>query len=120
MSMEPAVPPADVFDDGHYASTVLQKLKRSLQLGPKYYWFDIPRYFRSRHALNLPLWDFGALLNPLREWRRQTYCEFPLPPGYAKALGLLGEAGERREPPPRPRGEPPGAARGGSAAPRER
>ncbi len=85
----------DVFDDSHYAASLVQKLKRSLQLGPKYYALDLPRHFRSRKALNLPFWDLRALLNPLREFRRQPFQEFPLPPGYAGALEQLHHAGVR-------------------------
>lgn len=85
----------DIFDDSHYASSLAQKLKRSLQLGPKYYSLDLPRYFYNRKALKLPVWDLRALLNPLREFRRKPFREFPLPPGYAEALEKLRQAGVR-------------------------
>jgi hypothetical protein len=88
-------PASDLFDDSHYASSLVQKLKRSLQLGPKYYALDLPRYFRSRKALSLPFWDWRALLNPLHEFRGNTSCEFPLPPRYAEALEHLRQAGVR-------------------------
>jgi hypothetical protein len=83
----------NIFDASHYSSTLLQKIKRSLQLGPKYYAVDLPRYFLSRRTLHLPVWDAKALLNPLREFGRRAYCRFPLPPGYADALDQLRKAG---------------------------
>lgn len=85
----------NVFDKSHYAASLYQKFKRSLQLGPKYYLWDLPRYFRDRRALNLPLKDFRVLLNPLREICRGSDCKFPLPPGYQDALRRLQEAGIR-------------------------
>ena len=93
--MEARKPVPDVFDDSHYAASLAQKLKRSLQLGPKYYSLDLPRYLRGRRALNLPFWDFRALLNPLREFRRRPFQQFALPPGYEKALQQLRQAGVR-------------------------
>jgi Macrocin-O-methyltransferase (TylF) len=87
--------PLDVFDGSHYSSTPLEKFKRSLQLGPKYYSLDLPRYFLSRRVLRLPVWDLKAFLNPLREFRRKTYQRLPLPPGYPDALGRLRDAGVR-------------------------
>ena len=79
----------EVFDHSHYASTVWGKMMRSLELGPKYYWSDIPRYFRHRRSVDLPFWDWAALWNPLRELRQRTYALFPLPPAYQDALLLL-------------------------------
>jgi hypothetical protein len=84
-----------VFDESHYASTVGRKLVRSLQLGPKYYLWDVPRYFAHRHAVGLPLWDGEALLNPFREFAQRTYPRLPLPPGYPAALTQLQAAGVR-------------------------
>jgi hypothetical protein len=85
----------DIFDASHYSSTPLEKLKRSAQLGPKYYALDLPRYYLSRRALKLPVGDWKALLNPFREFRRKTYRTFPLPPGYPAALQDLQDAGVR-------------------------
>jgi hypothetical protein len=83
----------EVFDDSHYAGTVLAKLKRSLQLGPKYYLVDLPRYLRHRRVLNLPVWDFDVLANPLREFRARPDFVFPVPPAYDEALAQLAQAG---------------------------
>jgi hypothetical protein len=90
-------PPAvlEVFDDAHYASTLFRKVKRSLELGPKYYLLNIPRYLWHRRAMKLPFWDFGALTNPLREFRKRPYGDFPLPPRYPEALEQLAAAGVR-------------------------
>jgi hypothetical protein len=89
-TIEPRTPPR-VFDDSHYAPTVLQKVARCFQLGPKYYALDLPRYFRSRRALHLSPWDVAALINPLREFRRRPFVQFPLPPHYEDALEQLAE-----------------------------
>jgi hypothetical protein len=84
-----------VFDRSHYASTVGRKLLRSLQLGPKYYLRDVPRYFAHRHAVGLHPWDGEALLNPLREFGQRIYPNLSLPPGYRAALARLQAAGVR-------------------------
>jgi hypothetical protein len=86
---------AEVFDDGHYASTLGQKIKRSFQLGPKYYSFDIPRYLLGRRALKLPVFDWDALWSPLREFGQKRVNELPLPNGYPEVLGRLRDAGVR-------------------------
>jgi hypothetical protein len=87
--------PNAVFDASHYASTLAQQLKRALQLGPKYYFWDLPRYFAHRRALRLPGWDLAAVWNPLREFRRRPDGALPLPPSYGEALGALRAAGVR-------------------------
>lgn len=86
---------SSVFETTHYAAGVLNKLKRSLELGPKYYLWDVPNYYVSRKRLKLPLWDPGVLFNPLREFRRNTYHRFPSPPHYEDALRRLAEIGVR-------------------------
>ncbi|HWG44486.1 MAG TPA: TylF/MycF/NovP-related O-methyltransferase [Gemmataceae bacterium] len=83
------------FDHGHYAATALQKVERSLQLGPKYFLWELPRYFLHRRRLALPLADLAALVNPLREFRRTTSAPFPPPPGYRDALEQFAAAGMR-------------------------
>jgi hypothetical protein len=83
----------DVFDTGHYASTAWQRVVRSLQLGPKYYLWDIPRYFAHRRSLGVGLWDAHALLNPIWEFVRRVDLRLPLPPGYIDALRRLKHAG---------------------------
>lgn len=88
------------FDTGHYAAGTVQKLKRSLQLAPTYYLWQLPRYFLHRAQLRLPLADVAACLNPLREFRRTVYTSFPLPPGYDSALAQFDAAGVRFTIPP--------------------
>jgi hypothetical protein len=85
--------PNDVFDKSHHASSVFQKLRRSLELGPKYYALDLPRYLRGRRSLNLRPWDWKALVSPIREFRSKPTIQLPLPPGYPQALERLHEAG---------------------------
>jgi len=88
-------PPPDVFDNTHHAATLSRKLIRSVQLGPKYYLWDVPRYFAHRRAVGLSAWDGGALLNPFREFRRRVYHSLELPPRYPTVLTRLREAGVR-------------------------
>jgi O-methyltransferase len=83
------------FDHGHYAATVLQKVERSLQLGPKYFLWELPRYFFHRRRLGLHLADCSVFVNPLREFRRAAYVPFPSPPGYEDALERFAAAGGR-------------------------
>lgn len=83
------------FDHGHYAATTLQKLERSLQLGPKYFLWQLPRYFLHRRRLRLHLADGAVLVNPLREFRRAADAPFPLPPGYRESLEMFSAAGVR-------------------------
>jgi hypothetical protein len=98
--MVSAVAPLGCFDRGHYAATTLQKLKRSLQLGPLYFLWQLPRYFLHRRRLRLPVADVAVCLNPLREFRRTAYTSFPLPPGYQDALEQFDAAGLRFTIPP--------------------
>ena len=85
----------DPFDSALYASTPREKLRRALQLGPRYFFGDLPRYLASRRRLGLSAWDAEAWLNPWRELRRRPYVSFPLPPGYAEALAELSDTGAR-------------------------
>jgi hypothetical protein len=82
-----------VFDDTHYARGLWRKLCRSLQLGSRYYLWDLPRYFAHRRALRLPWWDVAAILNPLREFAPLSSRPFDLPPRYEDALRCLADAG---------------------------
>jgi Macrocin-O-methyltransferase (TylF) len=82
----------NVFDNGHYANTFFKKVERSLQLGPKYFLWDLPTYFLDRMTLRLPLRDSRVFMNPVREFRRRVYWRFDLPPGYEEALRLLAKA----------------------------
>ena len=84
-----------VFDGKHYAATLKQKVIRSLQLGPKYYFWDLPRYFSFRHSVGLPAWDGATLLNPFREFSRGIDQPFDMPPGFEAALDQLREVGVR-------------------------
>ena len=86
---------ADIYETTVYASTLGQKMRRGLDLGPKYYLRDLPRYFRQRRKLDLPLRDFGVLRNPVRSFQNGTYHQVPLPPHYDEALTLLKAAGVR-------------------------
>jgi predicted O-methyltransferase YrrM len=91
-----------VFDDSHYAGTWLRKLRRAAELGPRYYLWDLPRYFAHRRARKLSLWDPGALTNPLREFRPGGPATWEAPPGYAEALEQFARLGLRLTM-PRPR-----------------
>jgi Macrocin-O-methyltransferase (TylF) len=92
MHQQPQLP-ASVFDDSHHAATLPRKLWRALQLGPKYYLLDLPRYFAHRRSCKLPVWDTAALTNPLREfWPRGPTAD-ALPPHYQEALDLFAKAG---------------------------
>lgn len=84
-----------VFDSSLFASTRIEKVRRALELGPTYYLRDLPRYLRARREIGLDYWDWPALVNPLREFRRRVYTEFPLPPNYQTALLELSRAGAR-------------------------
>jgi O-methyltransferase len=85
--------PDHVFDDSHHAATLPRKCWRALQLGPKYYLWDLPRYFAHRGRRGLPLWDPRALTNPLREFRPQAPPADALPPAYEQALARFAEVG---------------------------
>jgi hypothetical protein len=85
----------DVFDSNHYATGLLHRLRRGLELGPKYYLFDVPRYLWQRRKLQLPMLDLEALWNPVRSFRNETYLTLPLPPHYEEALSQLFHAGVR-------------------------
>jgi predicted O-methyltransferase YrrM len=91
----PTDPPDDVFDDSHYAPTLGRKLVRAVQLGPKYYLWDLPRYFVHRRVMGLPVWDLGSLINPIREFHPRISPRLELPPGYDRAVARLREAGVR-------------------------
>jgi hypothetical protein len=88
-----AVALSTVFDDSHHAATLPRKCWRALQLGPKYYFWDLPRYFAHRGRRGLPVWDRSALTNPLREFRPQAPPSEDLPPAYEQALARFAEVG---------------------------
>ncbi len=91
---------ADVFEDAYYASSIPKKIMRSVQLGLKYYLWAVPRYFRQRRSLSLPVSDPMVLINPLREFRTRTYANFPPTPNFQAALARLAETGARFSMPP--------------------
>jgi hypothetical protein len=91
---------SDVFDPSNYATGLGQKLRRGLELGPKYFLVDVPRYVRQRKKLGLRLLDLGALWNPVRHFRIVKYVDLPLPPRYAEALAALAAAGVKLDNPP--------------------
>jgi hypothetical protein len=84
-----------LFDTAHYASSPMQKLRRSFELGPRYYGLDLPRYFLARRRLGLPVWDSEALLNPLREGTRRSYVALEPPPSLPDALASFRGLGLR-------------------------
>ena len=84
-----------VFDTGHYATGLRQRLRRGFELGPRYFMLDIPRYLTQRRKLGLSLFDWEALWNPMRSFRNTTYVRLSLPPHYDQALGLLEQTGVR-------------------------
>ena len=84
-----------VFDGQHYAATLKQKVIRSLQLGPKYYFWDLPHYFSFRHSVGLPAWDGATLLNPFREFSSRINQPFDMPPTFEAALDQLRAVGVR-------------------------
>lgn len=81
----PATTPP-VFDQSHYAATPWRKVCRALQLGPKYYLWDLPRYFAHRRRRRLSLWDPGAFTNPFKEFFPHGVAPTELPPAYPDAL----------------------------------
>lgn len=83
----------DLFDTGHYATSLGQRLRRGFELGPKYYLFDVPRYALQRRKFKLAMLDWRALWNPVRSFRGTTYLKLPLPPHYDQALDELRRAG---------------------------
>jgi hypothetical protein len=86
---------SDLFAADHYATTLGQRVRRSFELGPKYYLFDVPRYLQQRRKLELPVTDWHVLWNPVRSFRNTTYLQLPLPPHYDEALDQLQRAGVR-------------------------
>jgi hypothetical protein len=97
-----AEPLPPVFDDSHHAATLLRKVWRAFQLGPRYYLWDLPRYFAHRRGRHLGFWDGAALTNPLREFRPHGQILGDLPPEYRPALERFAEVGVRLTM-PRPR-----------------
>jgi hypothetical protein len=91
MSTVEAIP--SVFDESHHAATLLRKVWRAAQLGPRYYLWDLPRYFANRRARHVPLWDGAVFTNPIREFHPGCRTAWEMPPGYREALRQFAEAG---------------------------
>jgi hypothetical protein len=91
MSTAEAIPA--VFDESHHAATLLRKVWRAAQLGPRYYLWDLPRYFANRRARRVRLWDGGVFTNPMREFRPACRTAWEMPPGYREALQQFSDAG---------------------------
>lgn len=89
-----------VFDKSHYASSVGQKVVRTLQLGPKYYLRDLPLYFAHRRRLGLSPLDVQAIYNPIFDYARSGTSRFPRPPHFLDALGAVADAGVKINLPP--------------------
>jgi hypothetical protein len=89
-----------VFDTSHYAASFRQKVTRSAQLGPKYFFRDVPQYFRYRRELGLRWSDIGVWFNPLREFFPRVYHRFPSPPFLCEALDCCQAVGIRLSIPP--------------------
>src|SRR5579864_248680 len=93
MPMNSSEPLPPVFDDSHHAATLMRKVWRAAQLGPRYYLWDLPRYFAHRRARKMPLWDGQVFTNPLREFRPGCRVMWELPPGYHEALRAFAPVG---------------------------
>lgn len=81
-----------VFDSSHYASTFSRKLWRAVELGPKYYFWDLPRYYAHRRRRGLSMVELSPLINPFREFRK-TRPAAELPPEYDAVLERFSELG---------------------------
>ncbi|HVC96813.1 MAG TPA: TylF/MycF/NovP-related O-methyltransferase [Pirellulales bacterium] len=84
-----------LFDGSLYASTVWAKARRALQLGPRYYLRNLPRYYSGRRKAGLPVCDWKPIVNPLGELRQKMHQRLPLPDVLGEALDLLRSAGVR-------------------------
>jgi hypothetical protein len=82
-----------LFDTEYYAKSLGQKFIRSFQLGPKYYFYDIPKYYYYRSKAKLPVIDLLALHNPFREIIRKEYNNFEKPKYFDEALRECDNAG---------------------------
>lgn len=82
-----------IFDTDYYAYTLKEKAIRSIQLFPKYYFNDIPKYFRLRKSAQLNFCDYKALFNPFRELVRKEYHTFETPAYFHETVIQLGDAG---------------------------
>lgn len=81
------------FRTDHYAAGLGAKLMRSLQLGPDYYFRNVPRYWQERRRRGLPGFDAGVLWTPLREFGLLNPAPGELPPGIDDVLATLEREG---------------------------
>lgn len=91
---------ARVFSDEFYARGPVKRLRRALQLGWRYYVWDLPHYITHRRKLGISPFDWQAMVNPFAELldRKDDLGE-PLD-GLGDALSRLAAAGVRLTLPP--------------------
>lgn len=90
----------DVYSDELYASGVWRRARRALELGWRYYTWDLLRYLTQRRAFGLNIFDWQAATNPILETFDRKHASTQLPDGYHEALGQLHAAGARLTLPP--------------------
>ncbi|HVC92518.1 MAG TPA: TylF/MycF/NovP-related O-methyltransferase [Pirellulales bacterium] len=66
-----------------------------IDVGPRYYLRNLPRYYWGRRKAGLPACDWKAIVNPFGELRRKMHQRLPLPEVLDEALDLLRSAGVR-------------------------
>ena len=86
-----------IFRSDYYAAMPHQKIRRSLELGPRYYFRDVPRYWheRRRSAGQLIDLDLQVLWNPLHEFGFLGKEPLEPPPGLDGVLDRLNAEGLR-------------------------
>jgi len=83
------------FDSAYYAKGWGRKVLRALQLAPRYYLWDLPRYLRQRRAVGLSVWDPATFWNPMREIRPKLVAALELPDGSEEVVRQIAAAGLR-------------------------
>ena len=79
----------DPFDKSHHACTLSQMLKRSLELGPKYYCWDLPRYFVERGDSDFPSWILEYSSTRVRKHAGESIMSLSFRPACPRACGCL-------------------------------
>lgn len=89
-----------VYSDELYANSFARRVRRSAEIGWRYYLWSLPRYLALRWSLGLSPFDAESVINPVREFfdRKQKAARPPC--GYDEALGRLGVVGMRLTLPP--------------------
>ncbi len=64
-----------IFSTAHFASSPLQMARRVFELGPTYYFLELPRFLRQRRQKQIDKIDFRAFTNPFHELLRRSYFE---------------------------------------------